>query len=144
MNLRKNWRDCEMAKIVKFSDYAKGACDEMQSYHFQTLAYDAIRYEDYISGTGKKQLEQIQKLVSDASLLNDPTIDSNKIVVLRNYMEAAKGVKKQGQNVSYQQENGKVLTRTPLERRAGFINASILLYAIMNIAIIIAITVFLL
>ncbi len=146
MNLRKNWRDYEMAKIIKFSDYVNGKGNALEAFHIQTFVYDGTRYESFISETGKKQLQNIQKSVSDAIVSKDPSIDSSKIIELANYMNAAKGVKKEISFSQLQQENGKVLTltKTPNERRAGFINASILLYAIMNIAIIIAITVFLL
>ena len=130
-----------MAKISSFSDYAKGHGDAMGDYHFETFVYDSTRYAPYVADTAIKQNQVVQDSLMN---INDPSYLSNKIYVLQNYIESAKSVQKQIPSSELNSEYTKVLIKNPSERRAGFINASILLYAIMNIAIIIAITVFLL
>ncbi len=130
-----------MAKISSFSDYAKGRGDAMGDYHIATLLYDAIKYNPYVSDTAKNQSQKLQEALQNC---NDPSYLPNKIMDLQNYIRSAEEVKRQISSSELNSEYTKVLIKNPSERRAGFINASILLYAIMNIAIIIAITVFLL
>ncbi len=128
-----------MAKICKPEDYFSGRGSQNERENLTNFCMDGKRYYDFISPKAQNHVMQIQKLIEQCSLTSD-TQNLNILYLAEAFRTASLDYENRNSNrLTNNQEKVLKLQRAS-ERRAGFINASILLYAILNAGIIIAIT----
>lgn len=122
--------------MVPIHDYAKGNVTPEERYCTETFFCDATYYLPFISPKAKKVLEDQTLELEQESLNQNPNV-----IPIAHYIQQATIAREQNFDQQlFQKENHVRSLKRNEERRAGFINASILLYAILNIGIILAVT----
>ena len=125
-----------MSKMCPIKDYVKGNGTPQERYYREVFSFDAAFYYHLISNQAKQALEESKKII-DPLTLNGSIHAST----LSNYIRQATYAREQVENQKVINKENKARTlKQDKERRAGFIHASILFYAILNIGIIIAVT----
>jgi len=119
-------------KICDFNVYLDGEGTLEERKNLEQFMLDGNQYFDYLSENAQTQIQnyntQLAKMSSD-----------EKISVLKDKLtRIAEKKVQQFHRVQKEEQKSKTLNRG-FERRAGFINASILLYAILNLGIMIAV-----
>ncbi|MCI8394844.1 MAG: hypothetical protein HFH86_05135 [Bacilli bacterium] len=119
-------------KICDFNVYLDGEGTLEERKNLEQFMLDGNQYFDYLSENAQTQIQnyntQLAKMSSD-----------EKISVLKDKLtRIAEKKVQQFHRVQKEEQKSKTLKRG-FERRAGFINASILLYAILNLGIMIAV-----
>ena len=125
-----------MNKMSHIKDYVNGKGSSEERYNTESFFYYATLYYPYISKRAQELLHKNQ-LQAEREFLNG----NQNAGKLANCINTAKLEQERRNNREMNQQDEKVLRlQKNEERRAGFINASILLYAILNIGILIAVT----
>lgn len=125
-----------MNKMVPIHTYAKGNVTPEERFCTETFFCDATYYLPFISSKAKQVLEMQTLELEQESLNQNPNI-----LPITHYVQQATIARERNNDQQMTQKENHVRSlKRDEERRAGFINASILLYAILNIGIIIAVT----
>lgn len=125
-----------MNKMCGIKEYVNGKGTNEERFYTETFFYHATLYYPYISKNAQTVLSKNQ-LEAEQEFFNGNT----NAAKLANCINTAKLEQEKRNNHEILQQDEKVLRlQRNEERRAGFINASILLYAILNIGIVIAVT----
>lgn len=122
--------------MCSIKDYVEGQGNAEARYYREVFSYDASFYQNFISSHAQQILDESKKLIDQNTLNGNP-----HALNLSNCIQKASYAREQLYNdrVVANENKSRTLKRNE-ERRAGFINASILFYAILNIGIIIAVT----
>ena len=125
-----------MNKMCSIEDYINGKGTNETRFCREVFLRDATFYQPFIS----KEANQV--LNKSISQIEPYVLSGNQqAATLFHYVNSGKYAREQvnNQQIITRENKARTITKNE-ERRAGFINASILLYAILNIGIIIAVT----
>jgi hypothetical protein len=122
--------------MCSIEDYVQNKGSALERYHREVFTYDAAFYQNWITQHAKQTFEDSKKIIDQYTLNGN-----SQIIPLSHFIQNATYAREQVENKKIISSENKTRTlKQEEERRAGFINASILFYAILNIGIIIAVT----
>jgi len=122
------------SKICSFLVYSQGKGSEEERQNLETFLYDGTLYSSFISENARHKIEEENHLIEQAYLENN--LNAIKMVQLE--QQAMDTFEQEQQKIISLEQKQRKLIRDE-ERRAGFIHASILFYAILNLGIMIAV-----
>ncbi len=125
-----------MNKMCSVENYVNGKGDDFERYNLATFSHDAAFYRNLISPKAQDVFDQNKSKIVQYSLNKNPHA-INLLSCIDNAIY--KREQQANQKIISFEGQSRILQRNE-DRRAGFINASILFYAILNIGIIIAVT----